>query len=116
MASNIVSLISQYSTRLPAPVQKLVPTAGLLLLTFYVNQYLSRKALNNGVTANFDWDKEIVLVTGGSDGIGAATVKRLAERGTTVVVLDIRPLTYTACKAQVCPRNSKAILLMDSDM
>jgi len=37
-----------------------------------------------------------VLVTGGSDGIGAATVQKLSRRGTSVIVLDIRPLTYDA--------------------
>lgn len=74
---------------------KLIPL-GLLWTAYRVNRYLSRQALNNGVQATFDWKKEIVLVTGGSDGIGAGTVQKLAERGTSVIVLDIRPLTYDA--------------------
>lgn len=69
---------------------------GLLWVAYQVNRYLSGQALNNGVQAAFDWQKEIVLVTGGSDGIGAATVQTLAGRGTSVIVLDIRPLTYDA--------------------
>ncbi|KAJ5904106.1 hypothetical protein N7504_006489 [Penicillium tannophilum] len=76
---------------------KVVPL-GLLWVAYQVNRYLSRQALNNGVQAAFDWQKEIVLVTGGSDGIGAATVQKLAGRGTSVIVLDIRPLTYDAPK------------------
>ncbi|KAJ5554179.1 hypothetical protein N7513_004138 [Penicillium frequentans] len=76
---------------------KIVPL-GLLWVAYQVNRYLSRQALNNGVQAAFDWQKEVVLVTGGSDGIGAATVQKLAGRGTSVIVLDIRPLTYDAPK------------------
>ena len=34
-------------------------------------------------------DGRIALVTGGADGIGAATVRRLAAEGATVVVTDI---------------------------
>ncbi|KAJ5627863.1 hypothetical protein N7490_010091 [Penicillium lividum] len=76
---------------------KILPL-GLLWMTYKINRYFNRRALNNSVQASFNWKKEIVLVTGGSDGIGAATVKRLAERGTAVIVLDIRPLTYDAPK------------------
>jgi hypothetical protein len=66
---------------------------GLLLRT---NRILSQRALNNGTKDTYDWKKEIVVVTGGSGGIGAATVKQLASRGTRVVVLDIIPLTFEA--------------------
>lgn len=59
-----------------------------------LNQSLSRRALNNGVKANFTWDKEIIVVTGGSGGIGAATVKKLASRGSRVVVIDVLALTF----------------------
>ncbi|OKL57460.1 hypothetical protein UA08_07228 [Talaromyces atroroseus] len=54
--------------------------------------------MNNGVAASFDWNKEIVLVTGGSNGIGAACAQQLASEGTQVVVLDVLPLTYDAPK------------------
>jgi len=46
------------------------------------------------VNDTYDWAKEIVVVTGGSDGIGAIVVKLLAERGIKVGVLDVQPLTY----------------------
>jgi NAD(P)-dependent dehydrogenase (short-subunit alcohol dehydrogenase family) len=66
---------------------------GLLLR---LNRRLSRRALNNKTKATFNWDKEIVVVTGGSGGIGATIVQQLASRGTKVIVLDIIPLTFKA--------------------
>ena len=56
--------------------------------------YLSRRALNNGVSDKYDWSKEIVVVTGGAGGMGGEIVKMLASKGTRVAVLDILPLTY----------------------
>lgn len=47
--------------------------------------------LNNGVDDRYDWTREIVLLTGGSNGIGRQIALRLARRGITVVVLDIQP-------------------------
>ncbi|KAF2102346.1 NAD(P)-binding protein [Rhizodiscina lignyota] len=58
--------------------------------------FMSRGAVNNWTNDTYDWSKEIVLVTGGSDGIGASVVKMLAERGIKVVVLDVQPLKYAA--------------------
>ncbi|KAJ5765634.1 short-chain dehydrogenase [Penicillium odoratum] len=52
------------------------------------------RALNNGVQTQFHWKKEIILVTGGSGGIGAAAVQRLATRGSKIVVIDVIPLTF----------------------
>lgn len=96
MAPDLQALLSHYAPRLSVPVWNIVPSLSLLWGIYQINRRLSRRALNNGVSATFDWEKEIVLVTGGSDGIGAATVQKLAERGTTIIVLDIRPLTYDA--------------------
>jgi NADPH:quinone reductase-like Zn-dependent oxidoreductase len=55
--------------------------------------------LDNGVTNNwsndkYDWSKEIVVVTGGSDGIGKIVVQLFAEMGVKVAVMDVQPLTY----------------------
>lgn len=64
----------------------------------WINQYLSADALNHGTTADFDWDNEIVLVTGGAGGIGGEIVQQMARRPTKVVVLDVMDLTYTPSK------------------
>ena len=44
------------------------------------------------------WDKEVAVVTGGSDGIGKNIALLLAEKGVKVVSLDIRPPTYESRK------------------
>jgi len=50
---------------------------------------------NNWVSDTYNWNQEIVVVTGGSDGIGRSVVQLLAERGIKVVVLDIQPPKFT---------------------
>ncbi|KAI9681733.1 MAG: putative secondary metabolism biosynthetic enzyme [Bathelium mastoideum] len=92
---------------LRSDASNLLPSAGVrrtltwlfgIGLTLRSNRALSRKALNNGVPAKFDWDKEIVLITGGAGGIGAATARKLTSRCASVIVLDVLPLTYEAPK------------------
>jgi len=41
-------------------------------------------------TANFDFDGEVVIVTGGSSGIGRATALAFGRAGATVIVADVR--------------------------
>ncbi|KAF2640213.1 short chain dehydrogenase/reductase family protein-like protein [Massarina eburnea CBS 473.64] len=62
-----------------------------------VGRWLDDKVLNNwsgNKKDDWDWSKEIVVVTGGADGIGKIVVQLFAERGIKVAVLDIQPLTY----------------------
>ncbi|OQV01985.1 hypothetical protein CLAIMM_07250 [Cladophialophora immunda] len=66
------------------------------LLTFGVlyklNRYLSRLVLNNFVKdTSWDWEREIVLISGGSSGIGQEMVRQFGERNIKVVVLDVNP-------------------------
>lgn len=43
-----------------------------------------------------DWDKEIAVVTGGSNGIGKEIAVLLAEKTKRpVAVLDLAPMSYT---------------------
>ncbi|RDI81447.1 hypothetical protein Vi05172_g8649 [Venturia inaequalis] len=61
-----------------------------------VKNFLDEGVSNNWVSDTYNWNKEIVVVTGGSDGIGMKAVMLLAERGIKVVVLDIQAPKYTA--------------------
>jgi 3-oxoacyl-ACP reductase-like protein len=63
-------------------------------LARYASSFLDNAVTNNWTNDQYDWSKEIVVVTGGSDGIGAIVVKLLAERGIKVAVLDVQPLKY----------------------
>ncbi|KAF2457679.1 hypothetical protein BDY21DRAFT_344557 [Lineolata rhizophorae] len=61
-----------------------------------LRRFLDDGVLNNWTSDKYDWEKEVVVVTGGSDGIGKCVVLLMAERGIKVVVLDVRELTYEA--------------------
>jgi all-trans-retinol dehydrogenase (NAD+) len=60
------------------------------------NKTLNHLALNNyrlrPSSAQWHWDKEVAVVTGGCSGIGALIVKRLVSRGVTVAILDVQSL------------------------
>lgn len=64
--------------------------------------YLDHGVMNNWSKDQYDWKKEIVLITGGAGGIGGGVVKCLAERGIKVVVLDVIPMTFEARKLPLC--------------
>lgn len=70
----------------------------LLGTALCVNNYLNRQSLNNwAAPSKWDWKKEIVVLTGGSNGFGARMAQMLLERNaeTTIVVLDFAPLGWT---------------------
>jgi ribulose 1,5-bisphosphate synthetase/thiazole synthase len=56
--------------------------------------WLSNRVINNWTSDSYVWSREVVVVTGGSDGIGKIVVQLLAERGIKVAVLDVQDLTY----------------------
>ncbi|KAL2835607.1 hypothetical protein BJY01DRAFT_69280 [Aspergillus pseudoustus] len=56
-----------------------------------VNAFLNQRALNNGVADTYDWNREVVVLTGGSNGIGRQTAKLLGNKGVKVAILDIAP-------------------------
>ncbi|KAK7226246.1 hypothetical protein V2G26_014249 [Clonostachys chloroleuca] len=60
-----------------------------------VNNWLSNMVSNNWVSDKYDWEKEIVLVTGGSGGIGGCMVRLFDELGVKVVILDIQPMALS---------------------
>lgn len=73
----------------------------LLGTTLMINEWLDKKLSNNwegGDGPSWIWSKEIILVTGGSSGIGASICEQLLTRNprTTLVIVDYVPLTWTA--------------------
>lgn len=63
---------------------------------------------NNWSNDTYVWSQEVVVVTGGSDGIGKVVVHLLAERGIKVAVLDVQDLTYEGKTARVYKLQLKA--------
>lgn len=61
-----------------------------------ISNYASAGVLDNWTSDKYDWNKEIVLITGGAGGIGGQVVKLLAEKKIKVVVLDVIPMTFDA--------------------
>ncbi|KDN61907.1 putative short chain dehydrogenase [Colletotrichum sublineola] len=61
-----------------------------------MNRFLNRRALNPAPKSKPDFSREVVVITGGSTGIGAKLVRKLEVTGATVVVLDMAPLSYNA--------------------
>lgn len=59
-----------------------------------MNSWLNDAVTNNWKNDAYVWSKEVVVVTGGSDGIGKIVVHLLAEKGIKVAVLDVQEPTY----------------------
>ncbi|KAK2599995.1 hypothetical protein QQS21_005297 [Conoideocrella luteorostrata] len=69
-----------------------------------LNDQLNKKTANNWVSdSRWNWDKEIIVLTGGSSGIGESIAKRLIAKNpqTRIAIIDYVPLTWTP------PRNSR---------
>ncbi|KAH5207600.1 hypothetical protein HBI82_194990 [Parastagonospora nodorum] len=52
-------------------------------------------------TGAWDWEKEIAVVTGGAQGIGACVVKNLLSHGISCAVLDVAPLSANYTKHEL---------------
>ncbi|OJJ30752.1 hypothetical protein ASPWEDRAFT_43685 [Aspergillus wentii DTO 134E9] len=92
-------LCAQYTTAGSEIVQQYPQLLGALkvLLPLAVgrrlNAWLSRRAVNNGVSDKYDWSREVIVLTGGSNGIGKQIADRFGARGIKVAILDIQPPT-----------------------
>ncbi|KAF5606207.1 retinal short-chain dehydrogenase reductase [Fusarium subglutinans] len=92
-------------------------SAGLLLALKalgYLNAWYTKRKVKNHVSdPSWDWSREIVVVTGGSSGIGAAIVSRFAEKGIKVLIMDRNPpatkLAANTCFYKVDLTESEAI-------
>ncbi|CAB4382784.1 NAD(P)-binding protein [Rhizophagus irregularis] len=58
---------------------------------FWLLGYLSLKSRNGWKTIKTNWDDEVVVVTGGSGGVGGLLTETLAIRNVTVIILDVNP-------------------------
>ncbi|KAJ5668897.1 short chain dehydrogenase/reductase family protein [Penicillium macrosclerotiorum] len=56
-----------------------------------VGAWLDRRIVNNGVPDHYDWNREVVVLTGGSGGIGRRVAQMFGDRGIKVAILDIAP-------------------------
>ncbi|CAL1701243.1 unnamed protein product [Somion occarium] len=92
------------------PDSVIVLSAGFCAATslFWFVKWYSRLFRNQGSLlfgpGPFDWGEQIVVITGGSSGIGELIANTLAVRNVTVVVLDVNPIvtenyniTYYKC-------------------
>jgi len=104
--SSLIQFANQYApaaARLAKTPKVQAGFAALLALRLlpWINTWASQRAANNGITdKTWDWSKEIVVVTGGSSGIGANIVRQLEQRDIKVIILDRNP---PATKTGTCP-------------
>lgn len=56
-----------------------------------INSLVSQASLNNFTRDRYDWQKELVVVTGGSGGLGDLLVRKLAKKNIKVISLDVVP-------------------------
>jgi 3-oxoacyl-ACP reductase-like protein len=77
-----------------ATAWKHLKTLVVLGLLDKVSGWLDNAVSNNFKSDTYVWSQEVVVVTGGSDGIGKIVVQLLAEKGVKVAVLDVQELTY----------------------
>lgn len=65
-------------------------------LKWYSRLYRNQGSLLFG-PAPFDWGEQIIVITGGSSGIGELIANTCAVRNVTVVVLDVKPIYTENC-------------------
>ncbi|MCJ1383326.1 hypothetical protein MMC17_006439 [Xylographa soralifera] len=70
-------------------------------LARWVNGFLNRGALNNWTSDSWDWEKELVVITGGSDGIGKVLVQLFATLHARILILDIQEPTFELPNSRV---------------
>ncbi|KAF4451684.1 hypothetical protein F53441_5363 [Fusarium austroafricanum] len=67
----------------------LAGVVGAISICYSINRILNRLILTT--PRSWDWSKEIVLITGGSGGIGSRMVDKFARKNIQVISFDIQP-------------------------
>ncbi|KAF5358931.1 hypothetical protein D9758_004848 [Tetrapyrgos nigripes] len=79
-----------------APIIKYFGAYFVFLCIFWAVKWCSRLWRNQGsllfAPLRFDWGEQVVVITGGSSGVGELLANTLAVRNVTVAVLDIKPI------------------------
>lgn len=67
------------------------------------------------MSAMFDLSGRVALVTGGAQGLGAATARALADQGADVALLDVRPEAVAAQSDAIAAATGRSILGLVAD-
>ncbi|KAJ5087999.1 short chain dehydrogenase/reductase family protein [Penicillium angulare] len=74
---------------------KALKTLTTLAILQRLSAWLDKRSINNAVTDHYNWNKEVIVLTGGSGGIGRRIAQLLGERSIKVAILDISPPSPT---------------------
>ncbi|KAJ5866539.1 hypothetical protein N7534_001092 [Penicillium rubens] len=72
-------------------LEKALKALTALALINRLGNWLDRRTLNNSTSDPYDWNREVVILTGGSNGIGRRIAELLGARDIKVAILDIAP-------------------------
>ncbi|CAI6088642.1 hypothetical protein V2G26_008050 [Clonostachys chloroleuca] len=102
LTASYYMLMPTYSTASTIFVT-VIPMLTALTLYLRITDFLNKKYHNNWASdSTWDWEKEIVVITGGSGGIGAHLAQQLhrGRSNPTLVIVDCIPLTWTPLDRQ----------------
>jgi NAD(P)-dependent dehydrogenase (short-subunit alcohol dehydrogenase family) len=90
-------LVQRVSPERAAHLRSRVYWLAAASLVLALNDQLNKQTANNWVVdSRWNWNDEIVVITGGSSGIGASVCRRLMARNprTRIVIVDYVPLSW----------------------
>ncbi|EWC46252.1 hypothetical protein DRE_04423 [Drechslerella stenobrocha 248] len=89
----VLNVVNSFvSTSILNTLVRPITVAFWLGLLSRLNSYLSRRSANNWADDTYNWEEEIVLITGASSGYGERMTELLAQRGIKVITISRGPL------------------------